>query len=74
MTSDLKKVIEDPSIVFTISHIKTMTRMILDGIDYIHEHFIIHRDLKPENVSSKFRSIKLYFGGANLNGNETKRF
>eukprot|EP00833_Pecoramyces_ruminatium_P011581 jgi/Orpsp1_1/1185613/evm.model.c7180000094618.1 len=36
--------------VFPHKNIKTIMRMILNGMAYCHSHFIIHRDLKPSNI------------------------
>eukprot|EP00833_Pecoramyces_ruminatium_P015151 jgi/Orpsp1_1/1189183/evm.model.d7180000070065.1 len=36
--------------ILTKENIKTIMRMILNGMAYCHSHFIIHRDLKPSNI------------------------
>ncbi|CAH1992592.1 unnamed protein product [Acanthoscelides obtectus] len=34
----------------TLSQIKTYSKMMLNGIDYIHQNHIMHRDMKPANL------------------------
>jgi len=36
--------------ILTKQNIKTIMRMILNGMAYCHSHSIIHRDLKPSNI------------------------
>ncbi|CAL7943875.1 unnamed protein product [Xylocopa violacea] len=50
MPTGLWEVIKDNDILLSSSQIKTYTKMILEGIAYIHGKNIIHRDLKPANL------------------------
>lgn len=50
MPTGLWEIIRDNEISLTSSQVKTYTKMILEGIAYIHGKDIIHRDLKPANL------------------------
>ncbi|KAF3420140.1 hypothetical protein E2986_09117 [Frieseomelitta varia] len=50
MPTGLWEVIKDNDILLTPVQIKIYTKMILEGIAYIHRKNIIHRDLKPANL------------------------
>ncbi|KOC65446.1 Cyclin-dependent kinase 20 [Habropoda laboriosa] len=50
MPTGLWEIIKDNDISLTPVQVKTYTKMILEGIAYIHRKNIIHRDLKPANL------------------------
>ena len=50
MQTDLGSIFSDRSVVFTMSHVKGITKQILAGLEYMHAHWFLHRDLKPANV------------------------
>ncbi|OUM70711.1 hypothetical protein PIROE2DRAFT_37160 [Piromyces sp. E2] len=47
---NLSQVIMNFPDILTKQNIKTIMRMILNGMAYCHSHSIIHRDLKPSNI------------------------
>ncbi|XP_043260220.1 cyclin-dependent kinase 20-like [Colletes gigas] len=50
MPISLWEIIKDNEISLTTVQVKTYTKMILEGVAYIHKQNIIHRDLKPANL------------------------
>ncbi|XP_068968031.1 cyclin-dependent kinase 20-like isoform X1 [Bombus flavifrons] len=50
MPTGLWEIIRDNDILLTRVQVKIYTKMILEGIAYIHGKNIIHRDLKPANL------------------------
>ncbi|DBA00606.1 TPA: hypothetical protein N0F65_007735 [Lagenidium giganteum] len=50
LPNNLDNVIKDKSIVLTQADIKAYMKMLLQGLEYCHEHYVLHRDLKPENL------------------------
>ena len=50
METDLGSIFSDRSIIFTMAHVKGITKQILAGLEYMHSHWYVHRDLKPANV------------------------
>ena len=51
-----------------INIIAKITKNIVEGLIYLHEHKIIHRDLKPENIlmSNDYKSVKIGDFGISL--------
>lgn len=51
-----------------IDIIRKITKDIIEGLIYLHEHKIIHRDLKPENIlmSFDYKSVKIGDFGISL--------
>lgn len=47
---DLEKLIKDRRCEIRTQDIKTMMKMMLQGVQYLHNHWVMHRDLKPGNV------------------------
>jgi len=47
---DLTGVLETPEIRFTLDHIKSWSRQLLNGVNYMHKNKVIHRDLKSSNL------------------------
>ncbi|XP_050296881.1 cyclin-dependent kinase 4-like [Anthonomus grandis grandis] len=35
---------------FSVSHIRDLSREIVNGVDFLHSNRIVHRDLKPQNL------------------------
>eukprot|EP00440_Ansanella_granifera_P065140 gb/GFBE01070633.1/.p1 GENE.gb/GFBE01070633.1/~~gb/GFBE01070633.1/.p1 ORF type:complete len:345 (+),score=83.00 gb/GFBE01070633.1/:1-1035(+) len=56
MDGDLKKVIEDRSIVLSEAHCKCLARQLLEGLGALHERWFVHRDVTPTNVLLSFRT------------------
>ncbi|CAK9805966.1 Cyclin-dependent kinase 20 [Anthophora plagiata] len=50
MPTGLWEIIKDNDVLLTPVQVKIYTKMILEGIAYIHRKNIIHRDLKPANL------------------------
>ncbi|KAF1317843.1 Cmgc/cdk/cdk7 protein kinase, partial [Globisporangium splendens] len=50
LPSNLDDVIKDKAVVLTQGDIKAYMKMLLQGIEYCHDHYVLHRDLKPENL------------------------
>ena len=66
MSTNLQKVIMDPSVSMGPAHTKTYMWMILRGLEYLHRNWCLHRDLKPDNllVSSEWNVKIADFGTA----------
>jgi serine/threonine protein kinase len=41
---------QDKSAILSYADIKCIMRMILEGVNYLHQNWILHRDLKPGNL------------------------
>ena len=50
MLSDLGEMIANVDDPLNESQIKSYTKMLLDGVAFMHGHSIMHRDLKPANL------------------------
>lgn len=50
MDGDLKKVIEDRSILWNESHVKCLSLQVMNGLAALHRQFFVHRDITPQNV------------------------
>lgn len=46
----LADLIYDSSIVISPSHIKSIMKMLLNGVNFCHQNYVLHRDLKPGNL------------------------
>ncbi|XP_065214226.1 cyclin-dependent kinase 20 [Planococcus citri] len=57
MPSGLWEILHDLQNPPSISVLKTYMRMLLQGVQYLHEHGIMHRDLKPANLLISGRGI-----------------
>ena len=40
----------DSASLLDIFFFQSLTRQMLNGIDFLHSHRIVHRDLKPQNI------------------------
>jgi serine/threonine protein kinase len=47
---DLTGILDTPEIRLTQDHIKSWSKQLLDGCNYMHKNMIIHRDLKCSNI------------------------
>lgn len=47
---DLAGILRNPSVKFSLGHIKSIMQQLLDGLYYIHKNNIIHRDIKSANI------------------------
>eukprot|EP00933_Yihiella_yeosuensis_P082282 TRINITY_DN96101_c0_g1_i1.p1 TRINITY_DN96101_c0_g1~~TRINITY_DN96101_c0_g1_i1.p1 ORF type:complete len:349 (-),score=74.33 TRINITY_DN96101_c0_g1_i1:189-1235(-) len=56
MDGDLKKVIEDRSLVILEVHSKCLAKQLLDGLGALHERWLVHRDVTPQNVLLNFHT------------------
>jgi len=54
MDGDLKKLVEDSSLHLTESHVKCLSKQLLDGIAALHARWFVHRDVTPTNVLLSF--------------------
>eukprot|EP01134_Creolimax_fragrantissima_P001816 CFRG1816T1 len=50
MVTDLQKIINDRSYLFTPGDVKSYMLQMLQGIECLHANWILHRDLKPDNL------------------------
>ncbi|NNF23333.1 MAG: serine/threonine protein kinase [Rhodobacteraceae bacterium] len=63
---DLLDLIEDPSVYFSPTEVKSMLLNLLDAIGYVHSRDILHRDISPDNilVDEQGEPILIDFGAA----------
>ena len=47
---DIASLIDNMKVPFTESQVKCIMIQLLDGVEYLHQHYIIHRDLKVSNL------------------------
>lgn len=47
---DLEKIIQSKNILLSTHHVKSYMKMILNGMECLHNNYILHRDLKPANL------------------------
>ena len=57
MDHELRKMMTAMKEFFTASEVKRLFLDLLQGIDYMHEHWVIHRDLKPANLLINSRGM-----------------
>lgn len=50
MDHDLTGVLHHEQISFKPSHLKSLMKQLLEGLDYIHGRGVLHRDLKGSNI------------------------
>mmetsp|Transcript_55450 Transcript_55450/g.179838 ORF Transcript_55450/g.179838 Transcript_55450/m.179838 type:complete len:348 (-) Transcript_55450:133-1176(-) len=56
MDGDLRKLIEDKGLVLNETHVKCLSRQILEGLAALHQEFFVHRDLSPGNILLSFNT------------------
>eukprot|EP00927_Polykrikos_kofoidii_P059690 TRINITY_DN54831_c0_g1_i1.p1 TRINITY_DN54831_c0_g1~~TRINITY_DN54831_c0_g1_i1.p1 ORF type:complete len:344 (+),score=43.41 TRINITY_DN54831_c0_g1_i1:117-1148(+) len=54
MDGDLKRVIEDKSLILSESHVKCLSRQLLQGVRALHQMWFVHRDVTPGNILVHF--------------------
>mmetsp|Transcript_8217 Transcript_8217/g.18381 ORF Transcript_8217/g.18381 Transcript_8217/m.18381 type:complete len:339 (-) Transcript_8217:162-1178(-) len=54
MDGDLRKVLEDRSLIFTEAHVKCLSRQILEAVGALHQKWFVHRDVTPTNILLSF--------------------
>jgi len=76
MEHDLKGLLDAQRQPFTISEVKCAMQQLLEGVDYLHQHWVLHRDLKTSNVLINNRGeLKLCdFGMARQYGSPLKPY
>lgn len=47
---DLMAILESGFVQFTSDHISSMTRQLLEGLNYCHKKNFLHRDIKSTNI------------------------
>lgn len=47
---DLASLLDNMSTPFTEAQVKCISLQVLEGLQYLHQHFIVHRDLKVSNL------------------------
>ncbi|KAJ8926019.1 hypothetical protein NQ315_009874 [Exocentrus adspersus] len=71
----LAEIIKNTSVSLTLPQIKAYTKMILSGVNYMHQNHVMHRDLKPANLLISGKGILKIadFGLARIYVNEKQR-
>jgi len=76
MTTDLEKIIKEPTIILSPADIKSYVMMTLRGLEYLHKKWILHRDIKPNNMLIDSNGILKItdFGLARTFGSPSKNY
>jgi len=56
MDADLRKVLDDRSIVLSEAHVKCMALQLLEGLGALHQKWFAHRDVTPTNLLVSYAS------------------